>query len=226
MTVHIIQHVEFEKPGLIENWAIENNHSLSFTYLYKNQHLPDFNNFDLLIIMGGPMGVYDSDKYPWITSEIEFIRKSAEINKPVLGICLGAQLLASALGAAVYIGPNKEIGWFPVSWNNNPFNGIPDKHVVFHWHGDTFDIPDGATHLAVSEGVPNQAFIYNNAIGLQFHLEVTSHSVDLMLKNCSNDITNGKYIQSIEEIKNGVSNSQINKKYLWSILNYLYDRIN
>jgi GMP synthase-like glutamine amidotransferase len=227
MNVHIIQHVDFEKPGLIEDWANENNHIISFTHLYKNQLSPDLNNFDLLIIMGGPMGVYDFDKYPWISKELDFIRKCVEKNKAILGICLGAQLLASALGARVYEGPNKEIGWLPVSWKKSPINNIPDQHNVFHWHGDTFDIPNGATHLASSKGVPNQAFIYNNnVIGLQFHLEVNSQSVDLMLKNCIDDLTDGKYVQSIEEIKNGSSFSQINKEYLWSILNYLSDRIN
>jgi GMP synthase-like glutamine amidotransferase len=227
MNVHILQHVDFEKPGLIEEWANENNHILSFTHLYKNQLLPDLNNFDLLVIMGGPMGVYDSDKYHWISKELDFIRKSVEKNKAILGICLGAQLLASALGARVYKGPNKEIGWFPVQWKNNPNIGIPEQHTVFHWHGDTFDIPEGAIHLASSEGVQNQAFIYNNnVIGLQFHLEVTSQSVELMLKNCIDDLTDGKYVQSADEIKNRVSISQTNKKYLWSILNYLSDRIN
>ena len=227
LRIHVIQHVEFEKPALIEQWGKENNHTFSFSLLYKDQLLPDFKNFDLLVIMGGPMGVHDTDKYPWLKTELEFIRNSIKNEKAIIGICLGAQLLALALGEKVYKGPNKEIGWFPISWKDKTIPGIPEQSMVFHWHGDTFDIPAEAKHIASSEGVPNQAFIFRkNIVGLQFHLEVTSESIKLMLKNCADDITSGRYVQSMKEISKGlVVHTGTNKKLLYSILNYITEEI-
>lgn len=224
--IHIIQHVEFEKPGLIEKWVKENNHSISFSYLYKNQLLPDFKDFDLLLILGGPAGVYETSKFEWIEPEIKFIKECIKRKKAILGICLGAQLLAAALGSEVYKGPHKEIGWLPVTFDSTILSFLPEKLTVFHWHGDTFDIPDGAARFASTEGVPNQAFIYNNnVIALQFHLEVTPANVDLMLENCSDDITSEKYVQTADLIKNR-ANKPESEKLLFEILNLLSDRIN
>jgi len=122
---------------------------------------------------------------------------------------LGSQLIASALGANVYPNNEKEIGWFPLTKTNegkaNKFiKDLPDKFTTFHWHGDTFDLPNGATHLLKTDICPNQAFLYkNNVIGLQFHLEVTEQTITLMLENGASELTNSNFIQSIEEIQTG-----------------------
>jgi GMP synthase-like glutamine amidotransferase len=227
MKVYIIQHVDFEKPGFILDWVYENNHTVSYSFLYENQLLPDLNDFDLLIILGGPMSVNDINIHLWLTVELEFIKKCVAQQKSILGICLGAQLIASALDAKVYKGPHKEIGWFPVSWKYKIINDIPEESTVFHWHGDTFDVPQGARHIASTEGITNQAFIYNNTIiGLQFHLEVTPESVEFMIQNCSSEIVQGRYIQTIEQIRANHVNIEKNKYLLFSILNNLSNSIN
>lgn len=210
LRIHYFQHVAFEGLGYIETWATQNGHILSSTKFFEEEFtLPNLNDFDWLIIMGGPMGVYDEEKYVWLKSEKEFISKSIEADKTVIGICLGSQLIASALGAKVYPNKEKEIGWFPLTKTNegkaNKFiNDLPDRFTTFHWHGDTFDLPSGATHLLKTDICPNQAFLYkNNIIGLQFHLEVTEQTIALMLENGASELTNSNFIQSIEEIQNG-----------------------
>jgi GMP synthase (glutamine-hydrolysing) len=141
---------------------------------------------DLLIVLGGPIGVYDVREYPFLESELSALRHRLEARKPTLGICLGAQLMAAALGARVYPGANgAEIGWSPLKAPENVsipswFGGLLNSDVeVLHWHGDTFDLPDGASHLASSQLYPNQAFSIDNfALGLQFHPEVTAEGLE------------------------------------------------
>jgi len=163
-------------------------------------------NFDWLIIMGGPMGVYDDRRYEWLTQEKKFIEKALNSNKVVLGICLGAQLIADVLGSRIYKNRYKEIGWFPVKLRDYVLehqhtNSIKNEFMAFHWHGDTFDIPKGAIHLAESNGCGNQAFTYGKRIiGLQFHLESSEDSIKNLFDNCIDDIEEGKYIQQAEYI--------------------------
>lgn len=146
------------------------------------------------------MSVYEEDLYPWIKYEKAFIKKSIDAGKKVLGICLGAQMIASALGARVYPGREKEIGFFSVNrtYPDSYFLGdCPDNMICFHWHGDTFDIPSGAVNIAGTLPTPNQAFeIGNSVLALQFHLEVKAANVEIMLRKCGDDLKNhGKYIQ-------------------------------
>jgi GMP synthase-like glutamine amidotransferase len=210
LRIHCFQHVAFEGLGYIETWATQNGHILSSTKFFEEEFtFPNLSDFDWLIIMGGPMGVYNEEKYAWLKSEKEFIRNSIEADKTVIGICLGSQLIASALGAKVYPNKEKEIGWFPLTKTNegkaNPFiSDLPDEFTTFHWHGDTFDLPNGATHLLKTDICPNQAFLYkDNVIGLQFHLEVTEQTIALMLENGASELKNSNFIQSIEEIQTG-----------------------
>jgi GMP synthase-like glutamine amidotransferase len=162
--------------------------------------------FDWLVVMGGPMGVYDELQYPWLAAEKNFIRKSIDAGKAMIGICLGAQLIAEILGAKVFKNQYKEIGWFPVELTpaaagSKVFNFLPDRFVAFHWHGDTFTLPKGAAHLARSKGCENQAFLYKDRVlGLQFHLESTPQSVKDLAENCENEVAPDEYIQSIEDI--------------------------
>ncbi len=225
MKIHWIQHVPFESLGNIEEWAILHNHSLSCTQQFNNDSLPEINDFDMLIIMGGPMGVYDTDQYPWLTTELNFIKEVIESNKPVLGICLGSQFIAAALGAKVYSGPIKEIGWFPLQVLNREILQF-DQHepIVFHWHGDTFDLPNGAELLASTPEVPHQAYIYKKAIGLQFHIEQTQATIIQMLENCGEELKeNGSKMQDPDTIINTKEHFSTIKEVMFKVLDYLVE---
>jgi GMP synthase-like glutamine amidotransferase len=153
--------------------------------------------------MGGPMGVYDEDKYSWLNSEKEFIKNAIQSDKTVLGVCLGAQLIASSLGAKVYPNAQKEIGWFPISTAtaDHLLSENSDPFPVFHWHGDTFDLPANAIRIASSEACLNQAFLFSEKIiGLQFHFEVTKKSLQNMIIFCGDELVAGRYIQSADEL--------------------------
>ena len=207
MRIHSVQHVAFEGLGHIAKWIDGHNHSLTLTRMYAGEPLPDPAEFDWLVFMGGPMNIYEDVRYPWLAEERAFIRRSIAAGKSAVGICLGAQLLADALGSKVYRGTDKEIGWMPIQITEEGRScdylaGVASEQVVFHWHGDTFDIPEGAVHLARSKGCNSQAFLYENRIlGLQFHLESTSDTVREILAHCSDELVDGPYIQNDEQIR-------------------------
>lgn len=206
MRIHYLQHVPFEDPANILHWAQRNGHSLSRTLMYNEEPLPDIGSFDWLIIMGGPMNIYEEHEFAWLASEKEFIKKAISAKKIILGICLGAQLIADVLGGNVYKNEFKEIGWFPVfltpeSKNLKTFVGIPEQFLSFHWHGDTFQLPPGAVLLASSEACVNQAFVFQEkVIGLQFHLESTHASIGRLINESSNELTTDTYIQQSDQI--------------------------
>jgi GMP synthase (glutamine-hydrolysing) len=199
MRVHYLQHVPFEGIGAIEDWVWARGHVLSCTELFRAPSFPALDDLDLLVVMGGPMNVYDNAKYPWLEAEKAFIKEAIGSGKAVLGICLGAQLLADVLGAPVAQGTYREIGWYPVELTEagraHPvFADFPDKFTALHWHGDTFAIPPGATHIASSAACPNQAFASadGRVVGLQFHLEGTWCSVETLVENSGRDLVADK----------------------------------
>ncbi len=199
MTTHWLQHVPFEGLGCIGPWLTENGRTVSCTRFWAAEKVPDIGEVDGLIVLGGPMGICDQEEYPWLAAEKEFIKKIIAQNKPVLGICLGAQLIADVLGAEVQPGRNKEIGFFPLTGDGEFF---PEAFNAFHWHGDTFGIPEGAVRLASSEATPNQAFVYNdNVLALQFHLETTEESLFALYENCSDEIGEGPFSQPLEKMQ-------------------------
>jgi GMP synthase-like glutamine amidotransferase len=206
MRIHYIQHVVFEDLGSMEYTLKEKGHELSVTKIYNGEKFPKLENIDWLIIMGGPMGVNNEKIYPWLIDEKKFIKEAISYKKIVLGICLGAQLIANVLGVKVYRNKYREIGWFNIKRNpeiNNTILNkiIPQELEVFHWHGDTFDIPNGALRIAESKACKNQGFIFDNrVIGLQFHLETTIKSAANLIQNCRNELDNSKYVQSEKEI--------------------------
>ncbi len=213
MRAHYLQHVPFEGLGSIESWLESSGYSITSTKLFESTSFPDLDEVDLVIAMGGPMSVNDEAEYPWLVPEKEFIRAAIEQGKPVLGICLGAQLIASAMGAKVYKNAEKEIGWFPVhgiSQDSVSLFSFPVSTQVFHWHGETFDLPSGARLLASSEGCVNQAFQLGACvIGLQFHLETTPESAHGLVENCRDELIASRYVQSEHEIL-GVDDDRYN----------------
>lgn len=205
MRIHYLQHVPFEDLANIETWAKDRGHNLSRTLLFQEESLPKLAEFDWLIIMGGPMNIYEDDKYPWLVKEKEFILKAIESDKIVLGICLGAQLMADVLGGGVHRNDHLEIGWFPVKLTDEGavsriFRVLPDRFVAIHWHGDTFEIPPGAMRVAESAGCKNQAFMKGKVIGLQFHLESSLDSIDHLILNCADELTEGRFVQGPKEL--------------------------
>lgn len=204
MHAHYLQHVPFEGLGSIEAWLHNSGFSMSCTRFYEKSSLPKISNIDLLIILGGPMSANDDDKYPWLRLEKKFIRDCLDKGIAILGICLGAQLIAAACGAAIYPHLRKEIGWFPIYLVDQPTGNIfvfPETLDVFHWHGETFDLPANAHLLASSEACAHQAFqLGSNVLGLQFHLETTPDTAKDMVENCKDEIVEAKYIQRAERI--------------------------
>jgi len=205
MRLHSLEHEPFEGLANIEVWANNRGHSITRTLLFKNEKLPRMEDFDWLVIMGGSMNIYEEDKYPWLIAEKRFIAEAIRNKKILLGVCLGSQLIADVLGGRVTKNKYTEIGWYPViltkeARNSSIFSSFPEKFAAFHWHGDTFRIPPGAKRIAESEACANQAFEYRKAIGLQFHLEYSIESIDLMFNNCGDEIVNDRYIQTPDEI--------------------------
>ena len=218
MKIHYLQHVPFEGLASIEPWAKSKGHSLSATRFYNNEPLPSVVDIDWVVIMGGPMNIYEESQYPWLVQEKKFIEQAIEKEKNILGICLGSQLIADVLGAKALRNPEQEIGWFPIELTKDAqtskiFNVLPQQLTVFHWHGDTFELPHGAIRMAKSEGCENQAFIYGErVIALQFHLESTKASVQEIIKNCTDEIVEGRYIQNPDEMLSREDNfRQINE---------------
>lgn len=207
MRLHCFQHVPFEDLGSIRSWAEASNFSVRTTRFFAGDPLPKIDDLDWLVIMGGPMGASDEIQFPWLKSEKPFIRSAVDTGKVVLGICLGAQLIADALGAAVYPNPNREIGWFEVRKTNTDskipvLETFPANLTAFHWHGDTFDLPEGAVHLAESDGCRHQGFVMDRrVVGLQCHLETTPDSLDRLIDNCASELTQGPFIQTPEEMR-------------------------
>ena len=223
MRIHSLQHEPFEGLGNIEVWAKNRGHSITRTLLFKNEKLPETSDFDWLVIMGGSMNIYEEDKFPWLKKEKEFIAKAIADHKILLGICLGSQLIADVLGGKVSKNKFKEIGWFPVSLtreasDSSIFSSLPGTFIAFHWHGDTYKIPSGAKRMAQSEGCMNQAFECGRTIGLQFHLEYSKKSIDLMFQNCGDELVDGKYIQTPDEILSKIGNVHEMNKTLDLIL--------
>lgn len=213
MRAHCLQHVPFEGLGSIEPWLLANGAHVSMTKLFERAIFPPVADVDVLVVMGGPMSVNDDAEYPWLEAERRFIRQAIEREKVVLGVCLGAQLIARAMGARVYANPEREIGWWPIVGMSAAAD-VPrwasagTETMVFHWHGETFDLPPGATPLARSAGCELQAFqLGRHVIGIQFHLETTPALVQGMVSECRTELAPSRFVQSESEILSSSADS-------------------
>lgn len=227
MKIAVLQHVAFESAGMIADWAEARDHSVTIYPLHENALLPNIDAFEMLVVMGGSMSVGDDAKHPWLAPEKTLIKAAIEADHYVVGICLGAQLIANVLGARVYPNHVKEIGWFPVAIADEAIgqpilSGLNSAMNVFHWHEDTFDLPHNAQLLMSSKSCKNQAFLYNQRVlGLQFHLEMTEEGIKNIITHCKEDIAPSTSIQSEEEMLTSIGNIAPCKR----ILNSLLDRI-
>jgi GMP synthase-like glutamine amidotransferase len=207
MSVLICKNIKTEGPGTIEDYLKKENIAYKIVDLSMGEHVSGQDSFDTLIVMGGPMSANEEDLYPYLKEEEKLVRKFISKDKKVLGICLGAQIMAKALGAKVYNGPEKEIGWYDIqltgeglrdrcmkSLARDPETGKISKNFkVFHWHGETFTIPEYAVRVAGSALYPNQAFKYrDNAYAFQFHIEVSKEMIYDWFKNNTQKINSLK----------------------------------
>lgn len=206
MRVHWLQHVPYEGLGSIADWLERHEALVTRTRLYAREDLPALDAVDWVIVMGGPMGANDEAGFPWLKAEKAFLRDAMAAGRVVIGIGLGAQLIAAAVGARVYPGPEPEIGWFPVEGEatpppaDDPLTAFPAVSLVFHWHGDTFELPPGARRIASSLACLNQAFrLGPRVLGLQFHPEMTPLGAAALIAE-SGPWPEGEFVQRPGEI--------------------------
>ncbi|MFT3991005.1 MAG: gamma-glutamyl-gamma-aminobutyrate hydrolase family protein [Luteolibacter sp.] len=206
MEIVCLQHVKFEGPGSFQNWLAGKGVDLRCV-LVPEEELPPVESCQAVIVMGGPMNIYQHRDHPWLAREKEFIRTCLDHGVPLIGICLGAQLIADALGAWVFQNMEREIGWFPVKLSpevTESFPGMKREMQVLHWHGDTFGLPAGTIRVAGSEACGEQGFwIPGKCLGLQFHPEATRESLEALIENCGDELTEGRFVQDREMLKSG-----------------------
>ncbi|MDP3294685.1 MAG: type 1 glutamine amidotransferase [Nevskia sp.] len=205
MRVHWLQHADFEGLGGIEAWLTARGHTITGTRLQHGETLPEPAAFDALMVMGGPMNIYQHELHPWLRTEKALIRAAIAQGRRVLGICLGAQLIADVLGGPVSRSAEPEIGWFPLQLTAEGrahplLAGLPAEFTSFHWHGDTYALPPGATRLIESAACAQQAFAWDGSrvLGLQFHPEVTQAEAVEWFRHES--LTPSRYVQTAESI--------------------------
>jgi len=234
--IHCLEHLEKETLGNIGTWISQKGHTLTRTLLYEELLFPDPEEFDLLLIMGGTMSVYQEEDYPWLIPEKEFVEKVIDTGKPIFGSCFGAQIIAEVLGGRVTRNKFKEIGWHKVKFperknlggsiSSELPSGMFQEFTAFMWHGDTFEIPAGAVRLFESEACPNQGFIYNkNVLGLQFHPEADRQWIRNLIDNSGHELVEGQYIQSEKEIYGQEDLFEGSRYLAFSLMDWFEERL-
>jgi GMP synthase-like glutamine amidotransferase len=211
LRIRVFQHVPFEGIGCMDPWARARGHRVEHTRFHAGDVPPPAGAYDWLIVMGGPMGARDEGRLPWMAGEKRAIEAALAAGKAVLGVCLGAQLIADVLGAEVRRNRQAEIGWFPVTLSGEALRSplaeaFPASFTAFHWHGDTFSIPAGAVPLGSSAACDNQGFLLGDRVlALQFHPEVTAAGVEDLLRECAHELRPGAYVQDAASIRAGIA---------------------
>lgn len=226
MKILIVTHASFERPGSIETWANKHNHQMTEIKTYAGEALPEIDGFDMLIVMGGPQSPLEIEESPYLKDEIALIKQALKMNKRIVGVCLGAQLISEALGGKTEKSPHKEIGMYPVELLKDAasldpiFKDFPATFDVMHWHNDMPGLVDGMELIAKSEGCPRQIFRFGDRVyGFQCHFELTRELVESMVANCGSDLKAGQYVMAPEQLMSldySVLNAQMDK-----VLDYL-----
>ncbi len=211
MKITLIQHTAVDSPGIATEILNKNQLEMQLIRIDRGDRIPALVDSDVLMTFGGPVSLHLPDPPPWVEPERELIRRYADQGQRVFGICLGAQLIASALGAET--GPNSEpeIGWHQInrvndSGHSSLFSQLPTHLTTLHWHQNTFQLPDGANHIYQSDACQNQAFsIDDRIIGFQFHPEATAKTVDYYLKVAKPSRITGRYVQTVDQIRQGIA---------------------
>lgn len=199
----VLQHADNEGIGSMQRWFAERKFDINVVRVDQGAPLPPHDSFDWLAVMGGPMSAYEEAQYPWLSHEKKWLRQAVFSDKRVLGICLGSQLIASALDADVYPNDTFEIGWYPITRIDPSITWLPPKARLLSWHGDRFDLPSGAKPFASSEVTPNQGFSYGNRVwALQFHVEAEPDTIDAFIEANGGELPRGEWVQSLEQLKN------------------------
>lgn len=222
MKIAVLQHADYEGPGEIARWAEERGHHVGYHLLHSGDRLPELDEFDLLVVMGGEMNIYQHRDWPWLRPESALIKSALEQGKRIVGVCLGAQLIADALGARVKQNEEIELGWLPVTWTDEAralFPSLSSQETVLHWHGDTFSLPAGAMRLAASEACAEQGFLIpQKCLAVQFHLETDVTLVRRFVESQGKWPT-GRCVQSPEAIMNEAGSfCERNKRLLYILL--------
>jgi GMP synthase-like glutamine amidotransferase len=221
--IHSVQHVPFEPPAHIAAWAEARGHAFSTTRVFDDEPFPLADQMDALVVMGGPMSVHDDERLRWLVAEKRLVADAVEAGLPVLGVCLGAQLIADVSGARVYRNRFREIGWFAVEATregaSHPRFDLPPTFPAFHWHGDTFQLPAGAVHLARTGACEQQMFVLGERVlGIQFHLEVTPAAVAEMVAHGGGDLTGGPFVQPREALAGTAADFEVSQRLLERLL--------
>lgn len=231
LNLYFFQHDPLESPGYILDWAHDRGHKCELVNFYDDDMLPDIKKVDGLVIMGGPMNIYDDEEYTWLETERDFVKQCIQSGKKVFGICLGSQMIADALGTLVKRNAHTEIGWFKVRIDQKKlpkkFAGVfPDEFITFHWHSDTFDLPENSAGFASSKATVNQAFVQNdNVAALQFHPEITERGVTLLVEDHAETFENNfPFVQPRHEVLGTDSFFELNRKILFKFLDKFFGK--
>ena len=230
MKIHIFQHISVKQPGAVLDWITKNKLDYQIHLIKNGDALPTLEETDFLIILGGALHINDEEEHPWLRPDINFVRKIIDLNKPVLGICLGAQIIARALDFKVEKNEYREIGWHNVMLNNNAkqnhfFKDIPHKFIPLHWHSDIIRLPENISSLVYSNATDSQAFTYKNTISVQFHIEQTEKTLDIMLEKANDYLIKDKFVQTADEIRLGYNNLIDSNNILFHLLDSLMEII-
>ncbi len=216
MRCHFIQHAHFETPGSLLEWATSHQFKIAIYHPYQGDSLPEVSEGEPVIFLGGPQSATEYQRYAYLEKEVGYIRKLAKQNQPLLGICLGAQLIGESLGGTARRSPEKEVGVFPISLTADAvthpfFKGLPASINVMHWHNDMPGLTPQAKILATSAGCPRQVVEYGPQIlGIQCHFEANKEWLQLLLENASTDLAPSRYTQSLEAM-NKTDFSEMNR---------------